>query len=155
MKEFALVKPILIILLICIYFYIFKIKNQLWLRMSVLLLLMISITLIISPDITTKIAYVLGVGRGVDLIFYFLFCFLFFLIILLYSKLIESNDNLSKLVREIALMNARSKQIKWRVCIIGSNQFILVTGTVIIAVLSIMPSFHMFLQEFVLEIEQN
>lgn len=61
--------------------------------------------LVVFPDASTKIANFIGVGRGVDLIFYFSHLFLLMLIITMWRKIITLDDKLTKVSRQISIDN--------------------------------------------------
>jgi hypothetical protein len=68
------------------------------------------LTLIISsffPDLITKVANFIGVGRGVDVIIYISIGTLFYLIFRLYVKLEESQQELTVIVRELAYLKKK------------------------------------------------
>ncbi len=57
------------------------------------------------PDLTTKVANILGIGRGADLVFYLIFILLFYLIFRIYVKIEKIERDITKVVREDALNN--------------------------------------------------
>ncbi|MGH7335499.1 MAG: DUF2304 domain-containing protein [Candidatus Rokuibacteriota bacterium] len=59
---------------------------------------------VLFPDATNDIAHVVGVGRGADLIMYMLHVGLLFVIIHYYTKFVELQQQITHLVREIALL---------------------------------------------------
>ncbi|MBP8689290.1 DUF2304 domain-containing protein [Patescibacteria group bacterium] len=61
------------------------------------------------PKIIADIAQVSGVGRGVDVIIYVSIIFLFYLLSNQNSKIDELNKQITKLTREIAKNNAKTK----------------------------------------------
>ena len=61
------------------------------------------------PKVVVFIADFIGVGRGVDFIIYTSLGLLFYLVFRLYVKIEEQEIELTKLVREIALMNKKKK----------------------------------------------
>jgi hypothetical protein len=65
--------------------------------------------LVVFPDASTKIANVIGVGRGVDLIFYLSHLSLLLLIIMMWRKIITLNDKLTRISRQISLENPIKK----------------------------------------------
>ena len=58
------------------------------------------------PSLSTLIANTLGVGRGVDLLFYFFIIFVLYALTLIYLKLRELNSKITKVVRALALRDA-------------------------------------------------
>jgi hypothetical protein len=62
--------------------------------------------LVLFPKITTAAAEKLGVGRGVDLLFYLSHAFLLLLIIGLWRRTVTLTMDLTRLAREVALGKA-------------------------------------------------
>ncbi len=62
------------------------------------------------PDVTTRIAKLVGIGRGIDVIVYISISLLFYLIFRLYVKIEETESEITKLVREISLMDKKKKK---------------------------------------------
>ncbi len=59
------------------------------------------------PSTMNRIAKLTGVSRGVDLLTYISIPLLFYLVILLYVKVSELNEKLTKIVREDAINKGR------------------------------------------------
>jgi hypothetical protein len=55
------------------------------------------------PQFSTKVASLLGVGRGVDMIFYISHLFLAFIVLKLYLKVRKLNEIITKIVRTKAI----------------------------------------------------
>jgi len=64
----------------------------------------------LMPQTTDIAAKFVGVGRGVDLAIYTALIALFYLVFRLYVKLEETERDITKLVRKIALESDRDKQ---------------------------------------------
>lgn len=64
---------------------------------------------ILLPATTSKIATLLGVGRGVDVIIYLALSLLFYLVFRLYVMIEDIRREITSLVREIALSNIKKK----------------------------------------------
>lgn len=98
------VKAILIILLIIIL-RAFLTQESLTLikRVVAFLMFFTLLILVLYPALSTFIANRIGVGRGVDLIFYFSHLFLLLLIISLWRRIIVLTSEITKLSRMIAL----------------------------------------------------
>jgi hypothetical protein len=62
-----------------------------------------------SPEKTTQLAKLAGIGRGVDVITYISLAILFYLVFRLHVLVEGLNTKLSQLIREIALQNSGSK----------------------------------------------
>ncbi len=65
------------------------------------------IIVVFFPRITTDIAEVVGIGRGIDVIVYTSIGVLFYMLFRLYVKLDEEEKEITQLVREISLMKKR------------------------------------------------
>lgn len=65
---------------------------------------------VLNPALTTKIAQVFGIGRGADVVIYFSIVMLFYLIFRLTISIEEVRREISKLVKEIALNNEKSRK---------------------------------------------
>jgi len=100
------IKIILIILLIVILRAFLVQKLLLAKRLAATAAFFILLLLVVFPDVSTKIANMIGIGRGVDLIFYFSHLFLLLLIIALWRRTITLMQIITKLNRAIAIQNA-------------------------------------------------
>jgi small membrane protein len=65
------------------------------------------ILVVFFPGITSYIADIVGIGRGIDVIVYTSIGLLFYMIFRLYVKLEDSEREITQLVREIALMKKK------------------------------------------------
>jgi hypothetical protein len=61
--------------------------------------------LVLRPEWATRIAHAVGIGRGVDLIFYLAIPGLAFLILVLFSRIRQLEARLTETIREQALAN--------------------------------------------------
>jgi|SRR3989344_1926662 len=75
-------------------------------RLIAFTLFIVAIIAILFPDITTVIANLLGVGRGADLLIYILSTGSVFAFILIGTRLLNIERNITELVRHIAIINA-------------------------------------------------
>ena len=101
------IKIILIIFLLIVLRAFLVQKSLVWIKRVVAFLMFFTLlALVIFPDISTRIANNIGVGRGVDLIFYFSHLFLLFLIVGLWRRSTVLMAIATKLSRTIALQNA-------------------------------------------------
>jgi len=62
----------------------------------------------IQPDWSTYVAHLVGISRGVDLLFYLTHLILLFIAFVYFLKLKEMELRFTKLVRELALEAART-----------------------------------------------
>jgi hypothetical protein len=76
-------------------------------RLLALLLFLTATTLIIFPDLTTTIAHALGVGRGADLLLYVSLIAGIDAALLLYLRIRDLEQKITRLVRDVALRDAR------------------------------------------------
>ncbi|HYF32396.1 MAG TPA: DUF2304 domain-containing protein [Chitinophagaceae bacterium] len=104
-----LIQLILIIGLLLILISYFR-----WFRSAVMDKLLIAaimvagIVLVVFPNVTTRLASWLGVGRGADLVFYLFIVAFCYLILLVYAKIKKLEQQLAELARRQALMDAQS-----------------------------------------------
>jgi small membrane protein len=75
-------------------------------RMLALLLFLAATILVIFPDLTTAIAHALGVGRGADLLLYVSLVTGIDVALLLYLRIRDLEQKISRLVRDMAVRDA-------------------------------------------------
>jgi small membrane protein len=78
----------------------------------VFLMLAVAGTAVVFPEKTDVIAEVFGVGRGVDLITYLVLVSLLYTVTHYYTKFVDIEQQLTQLVREIAILRAELRQAK-------------------------------------------
>lgn len=107
----TIVQGILLVLIIVSFIlYLAKFRKGFIDKIILLMLLACGITFIVVPDITSAIANKIGVGRGVDLIFYLFIMTSVFLLITLYSKIKFLEKELTSLTRELAKEFAKKSE---------------------------------------------
>ena len=107
------IKIILIIFLLIVLRAFLVQKSLVWIKRVVAFLMFFALlALVIFPDVSTRIANNIGVGRGVDLIFYFSHLFLLLLIIALWRRSIVLMGIITELSRAIAIQSANRPQEK-------------------------------------------
>lgn len=82
-------------------------RNRLLYRLLFLAVLLTGILFILVPDIPVRLAQVLNVGRGVDVVFYLLFTGVLFALLLLYRRLLNQDETITAIIRQAALRHAR------------------------------------------------
>lgn len=102
-----LIKILLIVLVLVLSLFMFKAnlgaKQTAWRRLGILAFAIVAVVVVIFPEITTKVAQFLGVGRGTDLLLYGL------VVVVLYNMLMQAKQRnaaerrLTKLAREVAI----------------------------------------------------
>lgn len=58
---------------------------------------------ILLPDVTTRIAKIFGIGRGVDVILYASIVIIFYLLFRIYIKIEDTQREITELTRKVAL----------------------------------------------------
>lgn len=103
--------PIQIILISAVVFLSFymylRLRSNLVDAILIFLFCLGAVFFILLPDTTTDIAKALGVKRGINLVFYCISLFFFFLILKLYSRVRRLENKFTELVRENSLKNAQ------------------------------------------------
>lgn len=89
-------------LVIGIYFFI-RLRSSIADTIFLFLLIGSAITLILFPNITTKAARWLHVGRGADLVFYISTMLFWFLILKLYARQRKLEQTLTQIIRHQSL----------------------------------------------------
>lgn len=72
-------------------------------KIFICLLLIMGIVFVINPEMTNKLAHLLGIGRGADLIFYLAILGFGYLVIILYSKIRKLEEQFATIVRKQAI----------------------------------------------------
>jgi hypothetical protein len=99
------IKTILIGITLLLFVLVIRRHSRLLERTCAVLLFSGIVFAIVFPDITTRAANVLGVGRGTDLVFYVSF-FLFFLVInMAFERIGQLQRRVTILTRTLALMS--------------------------------------------------
>lgn len=98
---------LLVGLVIVVRFYLRSSRSALRDRLIIIPLALCLVAAVIYPDLTTAIAEVVGVGRGVDLAFYLGFLLIFLLVGMVRSQLREQERRMTSIVRGFALLTAR------------------------------------------------
>jgi small membrane protein len=98
------VQPILIVLLITILFLYFgRLRSGMMDRVVVAAFVLLGVVMAAMPNLTTRIAVAVGVGRGVDLFFYMAMIGFGFFGLLLYSRLRDLQNTMTELARAVAI----------------------------------------------------
>lgn len=93
------------LIIIGVYMYI-RLRSTLLDVILIFLTIGTGIFFVLYPDYTTRLAHWVGVGRGVDLLVYLGFLFMFFLIVKLYSRIRKMEQQLTEIVRKKSLEEA-------------------------------------------------
>jgi len=103
-------RPVQFILIVLLglgtYLYFSRLRSGLLDRLMVLLFAILGAVMTIAPDFTTRVANLVGVGRGVDLFFYLSILGLAFMCLLLYSRMRQLESSITELARALAVKKA-------------------------------------------------
>ena len=103
------VQPILITLLVCLAaIALLSLRSRLVPRVLVLVLLAAGILFVANPQLANRIAHLVGVGRGADLLLYTFSLTSAYLFLLMYSQLRSLERKLTELTRYDALSSAKT-----------------------------------------------
>jgi hypothetical protein len=94
------------VIFIGVYFLV-RLKKRLLDIILFFVLIASAILFIISPEITSKIAAKMGVGRGVDLVFYISILIFWFILLKLFARIRRLEQQFTKIVRDDALDKAK------------------------------------------------
>lgn len=99
---------LLVLLAAGVAFYFTRLRSRVADRLLATALTLAATLGILFPDLATEIAHTVGVGRGVDLVMYISLFTLGYLWVLLYARERQTQHKLTKLVRALAIANARA-----------------------------------------------
>jgi len=101
------IQPILItLLLLAVAFHFRGVASRLLSRVVIVAFVLLGATFVVNPEWTNRIARLVGVGRGADLVLYLLFPTTISMFLHLYRKNRELQQKLTGLARHIALQQA-------------------------------------------------
>jgi small membrane protein len=103
------VQPILITLLVCLAaIALLSLRSRLVPRLVMLMLLAVGILFVANPQLANRIANLVGVGRGADLLLYLFSLTSAYLFLLLYSQMRSLERKVTELTRYGALQSAKT-----------------------------------------------
>jgi hypothetical protein len=102
-----IIRVFLLLSLAAIGYQVFLKRNRRQLHIPIVFLLLgLGGVFVIFPDLTTRIANFVGVGRGVDLINYLVEVGLLFVTIHYYAKFVHLQTQITTLTRTVTLLRA-------------------------------------------------
>lgn len=105
-----IIRVLLLACLAAIGFFIFLRRNRLPLHiMTVFVLLAAGAVAVIDPEVPQRVAELVGVGRGTDLVTYIAIVGVMFVLVHYYSKFVELQAKMTELTRQIAIMKTESQ----------------------------------------------
>jgi hypothetical protein len=93
----------------CLFYVLSLGRSSRAMRAGLLAIVLIGYLFVWMPDLTTKIASLVGVGRGADLVMYVWIVLNLLLIIRLHVKLREQSEAMTQLARWITLHGPRDR----------------------------------------------
>jgi hypothetical protein len=87
----------------CLFYVISLGRSYRSIRLVLFAIILVGLVFVWTPDFTSTIAAMVGVGRGADLIMYLWIVLNLLLIVRLHIKLREQSDSVTVLARQIAL----------------------------------------------------
>ncbi len=97
---------LLLAILVFFVLYVSVLRTTLTDRLMYFLFALAGVSMVINPDLTTRVAQIIGIGRGADLLFYLFMLFGLFYSASINAELRRTRHQLTMLVREIAIQNA-------------------------------------------------
>lgn len=82
-----------------------------WKKIGIILMAFIAIIAILLPEVANKVANLLGVGRGADLLLYLLFAAFIFHALSQYIKGKDQQNTLFRLARRVAIIEASERYV--------------------------------------------
>lgn len=102
-------KYFLIAVLLAFIFYLMLLPRVRYLRKGLVFALVATMLVFaIQPDWSTRVAELVGISRGVDLLFYLSHLMLLFIAFVYFLKFKQMEVRFTKLVRQLALERARA-----------------------------------------------
>ncbi len=98
---------ILLVFALLFVWYIIKLRSVLSDRIILLIIAGGGMVLILFPELSSQLAHWIGIGRGVDMVFYFFILFSVFRFVGLSAEQRQTQRKLTDIVRAIAIQNAR------------------------------------------------
>lgn len=94
----------------CMFYFLILTRRSALRRLFVLFFFGSGILFILQPHLTNRLAFLVGIGRGADLIFYVSILFLFFLCFNFYVRFRALEERQGRIVRELALRNPAQEE---------------------------------------------
>lgn len=109
-----LIKVLLVVVALGLLFFMLQrraaARTRAWKRLILVLLVLMAIVSIINPELTTRIANLVGVGRGADLLLYVLTAVFLYVVVGFYLKFRDVERQVTVLARRLALDEAHLRQ---------------------------------------------
>ena len=87
-----------------------KARTKAYKKLALIAFLAVSVVTITFPDLLTRIANLLGIGRGADLLLYGLALTVLFMMLNTYLKDRESRQTINTLARRLAILEANQRR---------------------------------------------
>jgi hypothetical protein len=108
-----IIRILLLALLALIGWRFFVRRNRLPVHIIVVAVVLgLAAIAVVVPESTNDVAHAVGVGRGADLITYLVEVGLLFVTVHYYTKFVELDAHVTKLVRELAIVRSELDELK-------------------------------------------
>ena len=105
--KITLFQILLIIAILMIYLFVRRSTFRSFYRVFILVALMAGVVAVLVPELTTKVAQMVGIGRGTDLVVYIFMVAVFLKMLTTDEKVNSQQEQITKLVRKNAIDSAR------------------------------------------------
>lgn len=98
---------VLLVIALLFGWYVARVRTILFDRLILLSIFVIALVLIVYPEASTRLATLLGIGRGADLVFYLFILFVLFQFVRLAADRRAIQRDITEIVRITAIQNAQ------------------------------------------------
>jgi small membrane protein len=103
----APIQAILLLFILILGVFLFHRSRSRLVGRAIMILLVLTLSIfVLFPDLTTWIANRLGVGRGVDFLFYVFALFVLYTLVLIYTRLRDQDRKITQITRTLAIQDA-------------------------------------------------
>jgi hypothetical protein len=86
--------------------FVVRLRSKTFYRLAMIFVSALGVSFVLFPQITDRLAHLVGVGRGADLVTYLFIVFFFMAGIILYSKIRKIEADYTELVRKVSIQRA-------------------------------------------------
>lgn len=110
--KITLFQVILILAILIIYLFVRNSSFRSFYRVFILFALVAGVVAVLVPELTTRVAQFVGIGRGTDLVVYIFIVVVFLKMLTTDEKVNSQQEQITELVRKNAIDNARKCEAK-------------------------------------------
>lgn len=96
---------IILLVIFSIFFLVTRSQVQLLERVFTIFIIIVGVVFLLYPNLTTRLANLVGIGRGSDLIFYLFIIYGIFWFSVISNRLRLNDRKITKIIRENAISN--------------------------------------------------